>query len=98
MSSLAVCDVVVRSVALTSAASKRDQGCSLISPNFINASRISSRRPWTVCCAFTSLLIWSNLFAMFVMRRFDEVRRENVVFILSAIVYCHSYNSGQFSV
>ena len=35
---------------------------------------------------------------MFVMRRFYEVRRENVVFILSAIVYCHSYNSGQFSV
>ena len=32
---------------------------------------------------------------MFVIRRFDEVRRENVVFKRSAIACFHRYNSGQ---
>ena len=39
---------------------------------------------------------------MFEMRRFDEVRRENVVFKRSPIVYCrrhtHSYKNEQFIV
>ena len=85
MSSFAVCDVVVLSAALTSAASNRGQSSSLISPNFDNASRMLSRRPCTVCYAFNSPFICSNLFAMFVIRRFEEVRRENVVFKRSVI-------------
>ena len=36
--------------------------------------------------------IWSNILAMFV------VRRENVVFKRSVIVYCHSYKNGHFIV
>ena len=97
MSLLAVCDVAL-SAALTSAASNRGQSCSLMSQNFDNASRMSSRRPCIVCCAFNSPFISSNLFAMFVIRRFDEVRRENVVFKRSAIACFHLYNSGQIVV
>ena len=94
MSSLAVCDVAP-SAAFTSTASNKGQSCSLLSQNFDNASRMSSRIPCIVCCAFNSPFISSNLFAMFVIRRFDEVRRENVAFKRSAIACFHRYNSGQ---
>ena len=35
---------------------------------------------------------------MFGIRRFEEVRRENVVFKRSAIVCCPRYNTGQIVV